>query len=199
MSRGARYQQVTDSQLVDHLLALHNRITERIETLEDWRIKSAQPFQEIAEEAEKSRTVSRKERFVGYRERLQNANVQINIHIERLVTAHSLVLSIAETLKSRHVDSLVGNHDIQKISAVLSSFAGETWPLDDHRGILHRQTAEYRSRLKAYDRAKEIDKRQREQDRAAAEITFNRYKMPPLTPLEKFRALRSRGQRDSLG
>jgi Protein of unknown function (DUF805) len=158
----------TDRQLVDHLLALHSRIIERVESLEDWRIKSAQPLQDIAEEAEKSRTVSRKERFVEYRERLQKANVQINTHIERLLTAPSLVLSIADSLKSGHLDPLVGNHDIQEISAVLRSVACEQWPLDDHRGVLHRPTEEYSSRLKAYDRAKEIDRRQREQDRVGA-------------------------------
>jgi hypothetical protein len=97
---------------------------------------------------------------------------------------------------SDELDSAVERRDTEAITRVLSALAHEQWPDDDRRGVLHRQTDEFSTRLKAHDRMKQIDRRQREQERAAGAIAFNRYKLPPLTPFEKFQALKSRGQRD---
>jgi hypothetical protein len=163
----------TDAQFVGHLLVLEQRVTECIASLEDWRIRSAQPLQMIAEEAEQARTVSRQERFVAFRDTLLNANIQISGHTERLSAALPLIVAIADSLKSGHLDPAVGRGDTGKIMRVLSDLAHEQWPDDDRRGVLHRQTDEFRARLKADDRMKEIDQRQREQDRAAAAVAFN--------------------------
>ena len=67
----------------------------------------------------------------------------------------------------------------------------ETW-----RKAIRNINREFDPILKMRDQTKQLDGSARDAHRAAAVSAFDKYKLPPITPLEKFRALASRGQRD---
>ena len=198
-----RYQQIidapplpTDPQFASHLVALGARLSDCAHDLEDWRVKSAAPFAAVSAELEHARTVSRRERFTRYRDSLQSANIEISRRTERLLAAHAMIEAMVQSFAAGDLGSVVGCAEIAAIETVLNALEHEEWPSDDVRGLLYRETAEIRSRRALYDRANESERRERNEDRAAAAVAFSRYKLPPLTPLEKFRSLKSGGQRD---
>jgi hypothetical protein len=190
---------LTDIQLVGHLSALNARILDCILILDDVRINSAEPFSWVAEEAAQSRTISRQERYTGFRDSLEKANIQISLHIDRLLAAFPLVSTLEESLRAGHLDARVGHSDITSIATVLEALDREVSPDDAWRNAIHKIRKEFDPILKVRDQSRELDRRHREEKRLVAAIAFSKYKLPPLTPVDKYRALKARGQRDSFG
>lgn len=187
----------TDAQFVSHLSALCTRIVDRILVLDGARLSSAEPLRLAAEESEQSRVVKRKERFATYCDTLRKANIQISLHTERLLDSHSAVLTLRDAIKAGYLNSFVGHPDCMEIEAVVVDLDQEESPDDAWRNAIRNIRKEFDSVLKARDERKELYRLDREADRAAAASAFNKYKLPPMTPLAKFRALVPRGQRDN--
>jgi carbonic anhydrase len=189
----------TDTQFASHLSALDTRIVDRIIDLEDARVSSVQPLQVAAKESEQSRVVERKDRFATYYDTLRKANVQISIHVERLLVSHSALLALRDALKAGHLASLVGHSDCAGIERVVEALSREEPPDAVWTKSIRNREKEFAAILKLRDKIRALDRREREAARAEADSAFNKYKLPPITPLEKFRALVPRGQRDNFG
>jgi hypothetical protein len=97
------------------------------------------------------------------------------------------------------IDAKVGDPQVMAIAGILEELAREKSPDAVWLSKIRERRQEFDLILKFKDAMKDLDKRARDEERAAAQMTFARYKLPPLTPFEKFRALRSLGQRDSFG
>jgi hypothetical protein len=189
----------TDAQFVGHLSALSGRIVDKLLELDQARISSAEPLRLAAEQSEQARVTERKRRFASYYDSLCTANIEINLHIERLLDSHSAVLALQDALEAEHLGAFVGNSDCLSIRAVIDALDQEESPDDTWRKAIRNREREFAPVLKGRDQRKELYRLNREADRAAASSAFNKFKLPPMTPLEKFRALAPRGQRDSFG
>jgi hypothetical protein len=185
----------TDGQLAKHLLALSTAIADRIQFLDHIRTSSAEPFCRVADEVERSATVSRKERFTGFREALKNAHVQLSLHIDRLLAAHSDIGTKA--FHAEHVDRLLGQSEVEAIKEVLELLEREVSPDEAWQEAVRKRAKEFNHILQTRDRLRQSDMQRRKEDREAAEVAFKKYLLPPLTPFEKFRTLLTHGQRDS--
>jgi len=189
----------TDAHFVSHLSALRERIVEKLLELDGARLNSAEPLRLAAEESEQSRVIERKKRFAAYCEILCQANIKISLHIERLLDSHSAILTLQDAFVAGHLGLSVGNSDCTGIRAVIEALNREESPDVTWRKAVSRINREFSTVLKIRDQRKELFRLDRERDRAAAISAFSKFKLPPITPLEKFRALASRGQRDSFG
>jgi hypothetical protein len=77
------------------------------------------------DEAEKSRHVDRKARFVRYRDVLISSSTQLGVVIEDLRSAHQLCMTLEQSLKSGHLDSMTGQAELIAIRQVIQSLEGE--------------------------------------------------------------------------
>jgi hypothetical protein len=189
----------SDRRLADHLGRLGERLGGQAEDFEQARIKSALPLMKIAEMAAASRVVTRKPRL----ERLQADLETANAELARLTDHHVGVLGalggIIDALSRLDAEEGAGRKACGEIERCVGFIAVEENDEAWHGGILHEPTADFRLSLAMKDRARERARSEREEQRRAADIAFNRHKLPPLTSIEKFRALRSFGRRDGVG
>jgi len=85
--------------------------------------QAALPY--AVEEADKSRHVDRKARFVSYRDVLHSSILQLCGSIERLRSAHELCAGLEQALRSGHFDSTTGQTEIIAIRRVIQSLERE--------------------------------------------------------------------------
>jgi hypothetical protein len=187
----------TDSQLVRYLSSLADRIADTVAKFDLARLECAEPFDRVAEEASKAKHVDRIARFAGYKDSLEKANKSLSESGEDLFELYPLVLAIANGLSAGRFDATRGQQEITKIRGVLASVADEESPDDVWRRKIHQRAAEFDQILNLRDKLNLIEKVNRENERAAAAVIFSKHGLPELTPLERFRALMSRGQRDA--
>lgn len=185
-----------DPHFAEHLSALGERIADRLLELDGARVSSAEPLRLAAEESEQSRVIERKKRFAGYRDTLFEANVEINGHVERLLDCHAAVLVVRDAVKAGHLDPRVGHAYCLEIRTVIEALDREESPDETWRNAIRNINREFDPVLKMRDQERQRDRSTRDADRAAAASAFDKYRLPPITPLEKFHALASRGQRD---
>jgi hypothetical protein len=121
--------------------------------------KSAQTALPYAiDEAEKSRHVDRKARFVRYRDVLTSSSTQLDGLIEQLRSAHELCLTLEGVLRSGHLDPTTGQAEFIAIRQVIQSLENEDL-IDDVwlRGI-RSITREFDVVLRERDRKKVEEK-----------------------------------------
>jgi hypothetical protein len=187
-----------DSQLADYLDRLSHRLVLQAEGFEQSRIKSVVPMLRIAEMAAASRVATRKPRLAQLQVDIESANTELAGLIDRHVTLLSSLAKISDALSREGFSENAGHGACEEVARCILSIDREAREEADHGGILHQPTEEFRMRLSLYDRAKELARSEREEQRRIADIAFSRHKLPPLTPFEKFRSLKSFGQSDSL-
>jgi len=187
----------SDHHLARHLTELSVRLVECAERLENARVISAEPLEKVSEALDKARTEERQRRFQGFKDSLIQANIRLSSHVDRMLAPCLHLLSVASALRASELTSQTGSAEVTEIERVLEKLTQEDWLEGEHRGFLHRSTEEFRFRLELNDRGKELEQRERDEQRTTAANAFNRHRLPPPTPLQKFRSLRSKGQRDA--
>jgi hypothetical protein len=190
---------ITDERLAGSLTSLRERVASQVRDLEEWRLKSLAPLQFAAEQAEQSKTVERRGRLAGFRDALLKANVELSAHVDRLVAVDHAVSGVTKSLECGDANPLLGRDQIETVAAILKALSEEERLDRAFSGVLRKRTPEFEARLMLHDHAKESDRRKRDERRIAAAIAFAQYKLPPLAPMEKFRALKTGGQRDGFG
>jgi hypothetical protein len=150
--------------LVSYFSALKAEMAEQIEQLENAQTKSATPYFAATEEVQYTRLVDRKDRFIGYRDALLNANVQIEIIIQNLKNDHVFIEEILERLSSRRWDSAMGNLELETIERVIKDLKREA--MDDLIGGLRmkRAKAEIEHVMRFREVMIAVQKRLREED-----------------------------------
>ena len=187
----------SDARLLSILSELADRIYDRVTQLDTARVVSVEPYCMSVKEMDESKNADRKKRFTRFRDTLERANVNISIHIDRLITAHTVMGTLSDLLKSGRIDRKVGDFEMMAIAGVLEELDREISPDEAWLSKIRERRQHFDLILKLKEQMKELNKRARDDERAAAQVAFARHKLPPLTPFEKFRALRSAGQRDS--
>jgi hypothetical protein len=166
---------------------LADRLTASIGELEIAYNNSNESLAPIASEAEKSRVVERKARFVDYREVLTVSNTQLISAMEQLRSAIPVCVSLRKILECGDVDSAVGSAAVGKIVKVLESFSVEDLIDDISLKRLRSRNSEYLRMLHERDI---LGAREREK----GDLGVNRQR--PLTPFEKFKQIKPTGSRD---
>lgn len=123
-------QQFTDPrakarQIEDDLYDLASRMLACLVELERAHNSAQTALPYASDEAEKSKHVGRKARFIGYRDVLISSSVQLGGLIDRLRSAHELCTALEGTLRSEHFDSTVGQAELAAIQQVIQSLEGE--------------------------------------------------------------------------
>jgi hypothetical protein len=177
----------SDQQLGRHLGLLADRLTASIGELEIAYNNSNESLAPIASEAEKSRVVERKARFVDYREVLTVSNTQLISAMEQLRSAIPVCVRLRKILECGDVDSAVGSAAVGKIVKVLESFSVEDLIDDISLKRLRSRNSEYLRMLHERDI---LGAREREK----GDLGVNRQR--PLTPFEKFKQIKPTGSRD---
>ena len=177
----------SDQQLGRHLGLLADRLTASIGELEIAYNNSNESLAPIASEAEKSRVVERKARFVDYREVLTVSNTQLISAMEQLRSAIPVCVSLRKILECGDADSAVGSAAVGKIVKVLESFSVEDLIDDISLKRLRSRNSEYLRMLHERDI---LGAREREK----GDLGVNRQR--PLTPFEKFKQIKPTGSRD---
>jgi hypothetical protein len=177
----------SDQQLGRHLGLLADRLTASIGELEIAYNNSNESLAPIASEAEKSRVVERKARFVDYREVLTVSNTQLISAMEQLRSAIPVCVSLRKILECGDVDSAVGSAAVGKIVKVLESFSVEDLIDDISLKRLRSRNSEYLRMLHERDI---LGARERKK----GDLGVNRQR--PLTPFEKFKQIKPTGSRD---
>jgi hypothetical protein len=188
----------SDSQLADHLDQLKDRLVGQAERLERSRIISAAPLAKISEMAAASRVVSRRQRLAGLQATLERANIGLAKQVDSHVASLSSIANVVEALRADKLGESIGVRNCNQVDSCVYNIEQEAREEADAGGILHRSTKEFQMRLALHDRGKELEQKERDEQRAAAALAFDRHKLPALTPIEKFRALKPFGQRDNL-
>jgi hypothetical protein len=189
----------SDLTLADYLGRLGSRAVDQAERLQRARIRSAISLVKITEMATTSRVVTRKPKLARLQADLEGANAELARLTDCLLAAISPVEGVIDALRRGDIAESVGDRACDEVNRCIISIKKEADEEAPNRGILHEPTDEFRMQLASKDRAKDLARSEREAQRQAAELAFTRHKLPPLTPLEKFRSLKSFGQRDSFG
>jgi hypothetical protein len=182
-----------DSQLANHLSELGERVAALALELKSLQDACGQPLQWVRKEAQQSRTVSRQERFAKYRSALELANQTLSLHIDRIASVELSIVTLREALHCGHCNPQTGKAEIATITEVLDAVSKEV-SIDDVR---FSRSKEFEQLKKVQDRIQEIDRKQREEQRAAALQNFSARR--PQSAAEKFKLIASKGQRDSFG
>lgn len=124
----------SNTRLATYFSALKFEISEQITLLEMAQINSATPYVVAAQETEYTRLIERKERFIGYRDTLLNANVQIDVMVRYLKDDYALIENLLDRLNSRRLDSAMGNLELETIEGVINNLRREA--VDDLIGEL---------------------------------------------------------------
>lgn len=115
----------SNTTLATYFGALKFEVSEQIKQLELAQINSATSYVVAAEETEYTRLIDRKGRFIGYRDALLNANVQIDVIVRYLKEDHVFIENLLDRLNSRRLDSAMGNLELETIERVISHLRRE--------------------------------------------------------------------------
>jgi hypothetical protein len=181
-----------------HLSGLGDRIMNEIVTLDEARLRSADPLRWLTEEAEGARVISRKKRLTGYVDTLCNANTEISRRIEHLIACHSATETLHDLMKAGLLGGSVNNPHCNSIEEVVRALKLEESPDETWRKKIDGIRKEFEPIYRARAQRSELGSAERQRAREEANLAFEKHKLPPMTPLQRFRSLASRGQRDSL-
>lgn len=125
-----------EGQIANDLSELASRMLASLAELERVHKSTQTALPYAIEEAEKSRHVERKARFVRYRDVLTSSSTQLGGSIERLRSAHELCAALEHALRSGHFDPTTGQAEFIAIRQVIESLESEE-SIDDFwlRGI----------------------------------------------------------------
>jgi hypothetical protein len=187
-----------DPHFARHLSDLCDRITGKILSLDDTRLRSVDPLQWVATEAEGARQLDRKKRLTDYFETLRRTNIEINLYMERLIECHTAAATLCDLMKTEQLNMPATDSLCATIDEIIQKLKGEESPDETwHRRIAERGK-EFEPIYQARVRKSELESAERNSVRLAASLAFGQHQLPPMTPLAKFRSLTSHGQRDSL-
>src|SRR5262249_11261578 len=111
--------------LANDLSAFAARMHEFVAELENLNDSAQAALTYAVEEADKSRHVDRKARFVTYRDLLQPSAVRLSESYERLRSTHEMCETLEHALRSRHFDPTTSYRDIIAIRHVVHSLERE--------------------------------------------------------------------------
>jgi hypothetical protein len=161
----------SNTALSSYFSALKAEIEEQIRQLEKAQIDSATPYVAATEEIQYTRLVDRKNRFIGYRDALLNASVQIEIFIQNLKDDQDFFERLLHRLNSRRWDSAMGNLEIEAIERVIKDLNREA--IDDLIGRLRlkKAKAEIDHVMRFREAMIAVEKRLRDEDAPNPKIT----------------------------
>jgi hypothetical protein len=187
----------SDPLFARHLSNLRDRIIKEIMALDDARLRSADPLQWLTEEAEGALVITRKKRLTSYLDTLCNANSEISGRIEHLIECHSATETLHESMKSGLLGEFIDNPYCNSIEEIIQAIKLEESPDETWRKKIDGIRKEFEPIYRARVQRTELESAERQRARDAASLAFEKHKLPPMTPLQRFRSLVSHGQRDS--
>jgi hypothetical protein len=190
----------TTTQFVRHLSEFCEGIRSHVQSLEEVRLRSVNPLQLVAEEAENARVISRKQRFLHYFQVLSQANVEISSRIGRLAESYAAATALRSSLEAGHMKLPAEDLECRAIDEVIQALKLEEPPDVTWRRKIESIKKEFEPIYEARVQRSGLERLERENSLAVAALSFQKFKLPPITPLEKFyRTVFSHGQRDSMG
>jgi hypothetical protein len=149
--------------------------------------------------ASTSRVVTRKPKLQRLQANLETANAELARLTDHHVGVLTSMVAVIDSLRGTDIEDGAGGKACDEIERCVVAIALEEDEEAYHGGILHEPTKDFQLNLALKDRGRERARAEREGQRQAADMAFSRYKLPPLTSMDKFRALRSFGRRDGFG